>query len=462
MKPGNKWERRCMELSERLSDNTIKHFEFARSVLGQQAYYKRNGQMIQGTYRCCECGHEWKAQGAKTTVCPNCGCKLEVKVSKAKIFKKRGYVAIIDSCEEWMVVRHYYVEHWLYADNKVLCDMDEVMQVWRNQEGRQVVIARDKKMYPGRHYNIFNMWSDMTIKRPLSSWYGINILNIGVEGTYIEKVPKWLSYVKWKKLQRYDVLWFIDNLHKHPMVETLLKVNRPLLLCHLLYNRFFDNQKTDMFKVKLNAVRLAIKNKYRLIDDREKYNTWMEMLEQLVELKKDWHNAYYVCPKNLMEVHNKYTEKISQLKALEKAKAMEKQYVDNRKQFFGLSIRDNDIIIQPLHNIMEFYYEWRKMHHCVYSHEYFNISRHPDSLILSARMGKNWNDPQKVLETIEIDIKKFKIMQVHGFANQDSECHQRILDIMKANMGAIKKIVKETNKSKRKPKNGCNKQALAA
>lgn len=459
MKPGNKWERECYALMDELSEPTIKQFEFARATFGQQAYYKKNGIMIEGTYRCCECGHEWKAQGAKTTVCPNCGCKLEVVATKKKKFTKRGYYVVIDCCHQWMVQRYFYFEHILTADGKVYADSDECMQIWKDKDGHQVVIAKDKRMYPCRHYNVFNAWSPMTVKRPHKGWnyYGtFDITDIAAYGTYVEKVPKWLSYVNWKKFKDYDVAWFMEQIHKHPMVETLLKANRPKTLVRLMQNHFFDDKQDEKFKMRLNSIRLAIKNKYRLIErnskDKDNFKTWWEMLDQLVELGLDWHNAHYVCPKNLMEVHNKYTDRISKKKALEKAKEMEQQYKDNRQQFFGLCIKEKDIIIQPLHSVMEFYYEWQKMHHCVYSHEYFNIRRHPDSLILSARRGDNWNEPKKVLETIEIDIKKFEIMQVHGFANQDSDCHKEIVEIMKRNMAKIKKIVKDSQKSKRPKK----------
>ena len=102
------------------------------------------------------------------------------------------------------------------------------------------------------------------------------------------------------------------------------------------------------------------------------------------------------------------------------------------------------------------------MKHCVYSCEYFNMQKHPDSLILSARTG-DWHNPVKFLETIEIDIRTYSIKQVHGHCNTDSERHQEVIDIVKKNLKIVKKVVEdykaeqakkakeEKEKEKRKP-----------
>ena len=84
------------------------------------------------------------------------------------------------------------------------------------------------------------------------------------------------------------------------------------------------------------------------------------------------------------------------------------------------------------------------MKHCVYSCEYFNMQKHPDSLILSARTG-DWHHPIKFLETIEINVRDYSIRQVHGHCNADSERHQEIIEIVKANLSMVKKAVDDYN-----------------
>lgn len=69
------------------------------------------------------------------------------------------------------------------------------------------------------------------------------------------------------------------------------------------------------------------------------------------------------------------------------------------------------------------------MHHCVFTNNYF---RKKDSLILSARIG------EKHIETIEVDLSKFQVIQSRGICNKDTEYHGRIIDLVKKNMNLIR------------------------
>jgi hypothetical protein len=57
-----------------------------------------------------------------------------------------------------------------------------------------------------------------------------------------------------------------------------------------------------------------------------------------------------------------------------------------------------------------------------------------NSLILSARI-----DEQPV-ETIEIDLKNYQIVQARGRFNQNTPHHDRIMDLVKRNIPNIRKI----------------------
>ena len=63
-----------------------------------------------------------------------------------------------------------------------------------------------------------------------------------------------------------------------------------------------------------------------------------------------------------------------------------------------------------------------------------------DSLILSARSNKDHTP----VETIEIDLKSFRILQSRGNFNQDSPFHEEILSLVNDNMGEIRKICSNT------------------
>jgi hypothetical protein len=97
-----------------------------------------------------------------------------------------------------------------------------------------------------------------------------------------------------------------------------------------------------------------------------------------------------------------------------------------------LDIHDDEgLHITALPTVESFYKEGAAMHHCVGAMEYF---KKENSLILSARVNG------KRAETIELSLKTYEIIQSRGKCNQDSQYHQRILDLMKKNMKQIQKL----------------------
>ena len=73
------------------------------------------------------------------------------------------------------------------------------------------------------------------------------------------------------------------------------------------------------------------------------------------------------------------------------------------------------------------------MHHCVFANEYWNVQKHPDSLILSAK-DRHGNR----LETVEVNMKTWSIVQSRGLLNDQSERHDEIIELVKENMYKLK------------------------
>jgi hypothetical protein len=61
------------------------------------------------------------------------------------------------------------------------------------------------------------------------------------------------------------------------------------------------------------------------------------------------------------------------------------------------------------------------------------VQKHPDSLILSAkdRQGNR-------LETVEVNMKTWSIVQSRGLLNDPSERHDEIIELVKQNMNKLK------------------------
>ena len=87
------------------------------------------------------------------------------------------------------------------------------------------------------------------------------------------------------------------------------------------------------------------------------------------------------------------------------------------------------IVVVPLKSLEEFQQEGEVMHHCVFTNKYY---KEKDSLILSARIGK------KHIETVEVNLKTFSIVQSRGACNSNTEYHNRIIGLVKKNMNLIR------------------------
>jgi hypothetical protein len=70
--------------------------------------------------------------------------------------------------------------------------------------------------------------------------------------------------------------------------------------------------------------------------------------------------------------------------------------------------------------------EGRAMHHCVGG--YYN---RPNSLILSAKIDG------KRIETIEVSLLDYRLVQSRGLQNQSTRYHKRIVALMEKNMQEI-------------------------
>ena len=87
-----------------------------------------------------------------------------------------------------------------------------------------------------------------------------------------------------------------------------------------------------------------------------------------------------------------------------------------------------------LESVDEFKEEGDKMHHCVFDCEYFNRK---DCLILSARNKKTG----KRIETIELSLSTFEIIQQRAKCNGESPYKAEIKDLIINNIGQFKKLV---------------------
>jgi hypothetical protein len=194
-----------------------------------------------------------------------------------------------------------------------------------------------------------------------------------------------------------------------------------------------------------HAERIAIRNRYIVTDA----SMWLDYLRLLTQFGKDTHNAYYVCPANLQEVHDTYVRKAQREREKQDAERRRKQAMNNEAKYlkthgmyFGVCFSDGKLSASVIQSVAEMAEEGSAMHHCVFESGYYNRK---DSLILSVKDSEG-----NRVETVEVSLKTFEILQSRAKCNGTSPWHRQILNLVNKNMDLIRQIKEQhtTNQSK--------------
>ena len=159
----------------------------------------------------------------------------------------------------------------------------------------------------------------------------------------------------------------------------------------------------------------------------------------LHRLGKDTHNARFVCPEDLQVALNSAQRKLQAQRDKEAEAHRRQRAIENEERFqaikapfFGIAFTDGIIQIRVLESVQEYIQEGQALHHCVFTNEYHLKEK---SLILSARIeGKR-------IETIEVSLETMQVIQCRGLMNQNTEYHERIIELVHQNMKQIQSRV---------------------
>ena len=135
--------------------------------------------------------------------------------------------------------------------------------------------------------------------------------------------------------------------------------------------------------------------------------------------------------------HDRLVRKKRQLQEMQKLAKKKEEAIKNEEpykrskgKYLGIEFSDGQIQIGVLQSVQDFIEEGDIMQHCVFTNEYFAKQ---DSLILSARMDA------RRLETIEVSLRNYSVVQSRGKRNVNTEFHERIVKLVESNMNLIKK-----------------------
>lgn len=431
MKPRTKLEKRVVALSEKLKPVTEAQKRWAKKNC-----FDHNAYMEDGWLWCTECGKYWMDIDAKDgdkTVCPYCQAKLKVKKSRKKKENVETYMTIVDRVEEFQVLRHVHVQRvrGTYNGGETWYSMMEVCQQWLSAGNKELVIAKPINMR-GTSWN----WSGkMSLKGDGYGLYGPKYDINGYVYPRVKLLPKLVRNGLGKDFHDITPATLVRRLlNNDPWPEILLKNRQFSLLKHWFGRCGYIRQTW--------AIKICNRNHYIVKDA----SLWTDYLDLLDYFHLDTHNAHYVCPKNLKDEHDRLLKRKEKLEAerrrrmleekkledMEKMKRNIHKFMEHIRPFLDLEIRDSDLVIRPLENISQFYAEGKAMHHCVYRLEYYN---RPECLILSARVGG------ERMETLEVSLDTFEIIQSRAVCNGTSKHHERIIRLMNENMWQIRKRI---------------------
>lgn len=429
MKPKNKREAQVLGMANAMPALTAKHMEYVKARFDKFLYYRMNGQC-----KCQVCGHEWKempsiprywreslanAMGLAEDQCPECGATLRPKYQRGKWNSCEGLtLQVMTTHEGWQVLRYTMVERTIREGEPTEYTMNEEYQTWLDDKGREVIATRpytrsafylnmryDEPFTVGHHNSSYNgayYYNDM-FDHTASCTYP----HVKVSDTLARNGWR-ASFARMKSSPRYEIArrLLVDN-----RLETLAKTGTP---ADTLFHYAYNYQRLDIFWPQL---RIAVRNGYIIRHPQ----MWEDMIRALQALGRDIHSPRYILPQDLKAEHDRWTRKMQEKERKEELRRQaerDRKYYDTHKQFQELQEVQGQLLIHPLVTASELVREGEAMHHCVGTY-----GDKITSLILSV-----CNTAGHRLETVEVDLKLYRIVQSRAVNNGTTKRHDEILE----------------------------------
>ena len=209
--------------------------------------------------------------------------------------------------------------------------------------------------------------------------------------------------------------------------ETLMKANEIELFRYLCARPTY---KADI-DTYWNTIKVANRNGYKVTGSQ----MCMDYIKMLERCGKYIQSPKYICPSNLKETHDEYTEKVNRLRQKEQREKERQQAIKDKARFeelksryFGLAMTDGEIEIHSIDTIDDYYEIGQKQSICCGSAKYFLKE---DTLTLTAYIGN------KQIASLEISLDDCHIIQCRAFANGICEYTEQIAGIINANKKMI-------------------------
>lgn len=416
MKPRTAFQHRVTEASNRLKPLPEAQEKWAHRKIASHFSFRTKGHINV----CSECGTKFDSDSkGKYVICPECGARLEIHDTRKRMHSEKRVFSTLETADGMQVQRIFILHSGYRRGRSAEHEAMEIIRRWHDGKGGCAVEARRRCM--GYYMDMFIYSTNIELKNDCHTYQYL-------ADTYIAPGAKILPCFRQKgvkgRFPNVNPDKLFNGLLSDPHIETILKSGNIKDLAYFLDHMDELGKLWDSYKI-------ARRNGYRISD----MSLWADLVQALEYCGKDIRNAHYVCPDNLKEAHDLWTGRRAQAmerertrKKLEEAMKREAEFIRLKSKFFDLTISDGTIDIVVLDSIKAFKEEGETMHHCVFSNSYYD---RPDSLVMSARIkGKR-------IETIELSLTDMKILQSRAVCNGTSEYHDRIINLVNANLSQI-------------------------
>lgn len=421
MKARTKYQKKVAEANEALppiSENAVKWTY--ENLITHKAY------RFHDTNTCMDCGRSWTSKDVeeKEVRCPHCGKMQKLMETSCRTFKEKMYSSVVTTFRGLQVQRIFILSVKSKKGRPAEYTHDEIVRFWINENGNVEVTARARMQ--GFYYDNLAMHSKIELRRncPVYEWMS----DCSVYSRY-HVLPKLRrNGLVGKFPTNMPPVVYMRELLVNPHMETVVKKGQ------LEHIRYFVQHIGHLDYV-WPEYKITLRNRYSISD----IDLWYDYIVLLKALGKDTHNAYYVCPVDLKAAHEEVLSKKRKNDAEEKRRTRrmkaleeEKRFEEDKGRFFGISFTDGIIAVSVLDCVDAYFQEGEAMHHCVAECEYY---KKPESLVLSARING------ERVETVEVSLKTFKVLQSRGMCNKNTPYHNEIIELVNNNMNLIRNAV---------------------
>jgi DNA-directed RNA polymerase subunit RPC12/RpoP len=432
MKPKTALQKQIVELSSQLPKITAEQEKYS-----SEKSFLKWGVISRGKNNCLECAHIWKEDKPKAKViCPNCNSKLKMYEENKVLFEEREYFSVLDVKENFQVVRMILSVKQMKKGETPKFYHTEVMQHFIDEKGQVTSMAKKRQsMSMSMYYDQWCYGSELSLQD--KSFRYRNLFRLNPYSTYPIKSVLPIMKRNGFKTSFYNIApqELFTHILTDTTAETLLKTKQKSVLTY--YIQAHRSEVTENW----NSIKICSKNGFIIKD----FGLWKDYISLLKHFGKDTKNPKYICPSDFKQAHDRLVEKKrrideNQRRAEQKEKLIrdkpkleksQKEYLKAKQAFFGLILKQGSITVKVLESVEDFLEEGNTHKHCVFTNKYFDKK---ESLILSASIAG------KKLETIEISLKNFSIIQSRGIGNKATKHNGKIIDLVNKNLPKIEKL----------------------